>query len=308
MASQELFYYPGFTKKAITFTNDDANFLLDGKFIEIVKPHGILGTFNLTAKNFKDKDAEELRRLYSGYEVANHTLTHPYLMNDEQYLRATEEEFDPERASKELVYKIGDGRYRVFRARWSEAVSAEEYKREVEAGHREIERVFGEGSCRSFVWPYFMQTDGEIFEYIKDSFGYYGVRTVGTLRDTTGFNLPNDRTRWSYNATDEDLLSVAEQYERYPDDGRLKFFCFGLHSHDYENRGTWGDLRRFAEQYGNRSADYWYATVGDIFEYEDAVNAAEERGGMITNRSEIPLYMIVSGEKIVLNPGSCVAL
>ena len=40
-------YFPGFTQKAITFSIDDGNLKHDKTFIDIVKPAGIKGTFNL---------------------------------------------------------------------------------------------------------------------------------------------------------------------------------------------------------------------------------------------------------------------
>ena len=41
------FYFPGFTRKSLTFTIDDGNITNDTKFLSIVRPAGILGTFNL---------------------------------------------------------------------------------------------------------------------------------------------------------------------------------------------------------------------------------------------------------------------
>ena len=304
MLNEKLFYFPNWTRKAITFTNDDANFRLDEKFINIVKPRGILGTFNLTAKNLKGRDAEECRALYRGFEVANHTLTHPSLITDEMLAVLTDEPFDPETADHEKTYRVegSPGYYRVFNRWWRIVTDLDAYKKDVDDGQAEIERVFGEGSSKSFVWPFCMQKSDELFEYIKSK-GYYGIRTVGTLRDSTGFSRPADRTRGSYNATHVDLLEVAELFENYPDDGELKMFCFGLHSHDYENNDKWGLLEEFADKYGNRMSEFWYASVGDIFAYEDAVKMATEENGRLINNSDIPLYIIVNGAKLVLNPG-----
>ena len=43
----DLNYYPGWTRKSITFTIDDGNLKLDRKFLDVVKPAGLKGTFNL---------------------------------------------------------------------------------------------------------------------------------------------------------------------------------------------------------------------------------------------------------------------
>ena len=305
MTKRKKVYFPGWTRKAITFTNDDGNLRLDEKFINIVKPHGILGTFNLTAKNLRGRSDAECRELYRGYEVANHTMTHPFLLPEEQMSNIADEPFDKESADPTKTYRVPgeEGRYYIStRAGFRVAVDLDTYKRDVDEGQAEIERVFGEGSSKIFIWPYCEQKNEELFEYIK-SRGYYGIRTVGALRDKTGFNLPADRNRWSYNATHVDLMEVAELFEAYPDDGELKMFCFGLHSHDYENQNKWGLLEEFSKRYGGRTSEFWYASVGDIFAYEDAVNMLEELDGKIINNSDLPLYLIIDGAKIVLNPG-----
>ena len=43
----DLKFFPGWTRKSVTFTIDDGNVAMDKKFLDIVRPAGILGTFNL---------------------------------------------------------------------------------------------------------------------------------------------------------------------------------------------------------------------------------------------------------------------
>ena len=134
--------------------------------------------------------------------------------------------------------------------------------------------------------------------------GYYGIRKTGSTRDKTGFSLPADRTAWSYNANHLELLDVMEKYEQYPDDGELKFFAFGVHSIDWERSGNWNELEEFAQKYGNRPEDYWYATVRDIFCYQDAVNELKITEEEIYNPTDITLYIKVDGQRVVLRPRS----
>ena len=47
MNSIDLHFFPGWTRKSISFTIDDGNIAMDEKFLSIVKPAGIKGTFNL---------------------------------------------------------------------------------------------------------------------------------------------------------------------------------------------------------------------------------------------------------------------
>ena len=113
---------------------------------------------------------------------------------------------------------------------------------------------------------------------------------------------------WIYTANDKDLLSKMEAYEALPDDGELKFFCFGVHSIDYERAGRWGDLLAFAERYGNRREDFYYATVGEIFDYEDAVNKLSVSDTEIKNPSSVPVYITLDGEPIIIAAESTVKL
>ena len=97
-----------------------------------------------------------------------------------------------------------------------------------------------------------------------------------------------------------------ELYEAYPDDGELKFFAFGVHSVDWDRDGNWNELEEFAEKYGARHSDYWYATVRDIFEYEDAVKSLVITETAVSNPSNIAIYAKLEGENIILQPGSTV--
>jgi hypothetical protein len=99
-----------------------------------------------------------------------------------------------------------------------------------------------------------------------------------------------------------------ERYESYPDDGRLKFFSFGVHSGDFETFGKWDDLREFANKYGNRPESYYYATVGDIFDYEDAALRIEITDSEVKNPTDRSLYLKIDGERIVLHPNSTVKI
>ncbi len=299
-------FFPGYTRKSITFSIDDGNVMYDRKFLDIVKPCGIKGTFNLCSHSMKGMTKEEYVKFYEGYEIANHCKYHPFAFRDDKEYKFTDEIFDENTADPELVYKKSgiDDQY-MFRAGngWRMITDADTYLRYEEEGKRELEAVFGEGSVKSFVWPYGKQCNKKVLDGIF-SRGYYGVRMTGDTFDRDGFAIPKDRNNWSYNANNVKLLEVAKMYEAYPDDGGLKFFCFGVHSVDFERSGNWNELEEFAKKYGNRSNDYWYASVGAIFAYEDAVNALIIGENMIENPSDIAVYVKINGEEKSLYPKS----
>ena len=91
-------------------------------------------------------------------------------------------------------------------------------------------------------------------------------------------------------------------YEAYPDDGNLKFFAFGVHSWDFERDNNWHLLEEFAAKYGNRPNDYWYATIGEIFDYESCIKQLRIDEDGIYNPTESSVYVSVDGKKTVVSP------
>ena len=104
------------------------------------------------------------------------------------------------------------------------------------------------------------------------------------------------------------MLALGEAFDAYPDDGELKFFCFGVHSHDFENAVRWDVLIDFCKLYGNRPNDFWYASVGEIFDYEDAVNSVVITESEIQNPSNVDLYVKIDGERKIIPAKSIVKL
>ena len=297
MSKIEIFY-PNYSRKAISFTIDDGNVPMDKKFIDIVKPHGIRGTFNLCSHNVKAFDAQGYRDFYDGFEIANHVKYHPFPFIDGVKNNFTDEPFDEATADVNLTYKAKlEGQYMVKKGNgWRMACGGEDYIRYTKECNEELEAIFGKGSVTGFVWPYGKQNNKYVYDELC-KMGFYGLRITGNTKDKDGFAIPRDRNNWSYNANNVALLEVAKMYEEYPDDGTLKFFSFGVHSVDFERSGNWHELVEFAEKYGDRPNDYWYCTVRAAFEYEDAVNSLRITEGSVENTSDLPVYITVDGEK-----------
>ena len=97
-------------------------------------------------------------------------------------------------------------------------------------------------------------------------------------------------------------------YEALPDDGELKFFCFGVHSIDFEKGERWDDLSAFAKTYGNRPSDYYYATIGEIYDYSEATKRIEITDTALNNPTAIDLYVKIDGEKCILKAGESLPL
>lgn len=311
-------FFPGFTRKSITFTIDDGNFEMDKKFLDIVRPAGIFGTFNL--HHWNEREPDFYRELYAGYEIANHCKNHAIATDDDFSAEISDEPFDAEKSSIDYYYKTTDGVYLVHiyklwgkntgtydRPRgWHTVSPTKYYNRFADETRKGLEEVFGNGRVRGFAWPHGRGSEGAKAHLIAA--GYQNIRKTGDIRDTTNFDMPADRFNWTYNAHDATLLEVAELYEKYPDDGKLKFFSFGVHAIDFERGNRWGDLLAFAEKYGNRQNDYYYASVADILDYEDAVASLVITETEITNPSDIPVYVKIDGEPIIITAKSTVKI
>ena len=311
-------FFPGWTRKAITFSIDDGKVEWDRKFLDIVRPHGILGTFNLNDTN--RASAEEYRALYHGYEIANHCKHHPLIFREDIEYKFSDEPFDKMESSVEYVYKtdvphvymmhyslyLEDKTKYPKPGGWHWITDKEHYIEFLDEAKADLEKVFGKDSVRGFAWPYGKQSCESVVAYLKKE--YYHARKSGITLDKMGFALPPDRLGWRLNARYSNLLEVAELYEKYPDDGELKLFSFGAHSIDYETGNHWGDLETFAKTYGDRPNDYYYAAVGDIFAYADAVRSVEITDTEIKNPTDTTLYLKIEGESVVLGPHETIAL
>lgn len=305
-------YFPGWVRKSIAFTIDDGNIPLDKKFIDIVKPAGIKGTFNIGSPKLDQYTPEFYREFYRGYGISNHCKLHPFYMTPErESIPLSDEVFDGKTADKSMRYRTNiPGVYKVFHngRYWANVATPEAYCKLVDEGKRDIEAVFGEGSITTYVWPYSEQSSEEVRDYVINRAGYMAVRKTGATRDSSGFNMPADRGRWSYNTGYSELADVSKLYEAYPDDGELKFFCFGVHSHDFENNNCWDVLVDFADSFGNRPETYYYASVEEIFTYEDAVKAVIVTDEYVENPTEITLYITIDGKRATLEPHSRISL
>ncbi|MBR2466377.1 MAG: polysaccharide deacetylase family protein [Clostridia bacterium] len=296
-------YFPGWVRKSISFTIDDGNLEMDKKFIDIVKPYGIKGTFNISNFYFDKLSPAGYRAFYEGYEIANHCKYHPYVFDDGvEYV--IKDEPRPEHAESENTVYASAGVEGLFEKEyvrgWRNITDVKNYIRFTRECTASIKEVFGAQKI-GFVWPFGRQNSAELFELLKKE-PFYGIRQGGETEDKTNFAIPADRYTWSFNAIHSSLLSVAEKFKNYPDDGALKTFIFGAHSIDFENAEKWCDLEKFARDFGNRPEKYWYATNVEIFDYEDAVKALTVTDEKIENPTDIAVYVTVDGEKTVIPP------
>ncbi len=296
-------FFPNWIRKAVTFSIDDGNIPMDKKFLDIMKPAGFKGTFNLCSDRTDYMSAEEYRKFYNGFEIANHVKYHPFATNDAVTRIFSDELFDNAVPEVDALYRTEiEGLYKAINERGTKYLVADSdcYKRCEQEGRSELEEIFGKGSVRGFVWPYDKQNNKTLCDYLEAQ-DYYGIRFSPRSDDIT-FSMPSNRKCWSCTAWHTDIAEKSKLFEQLPDNGQLKFFCLGIHSVDYETHDKWEELKSFASLLGNKPNEYYYATVGEIFDYESAIKSAEISENKIANNSDLTLYIKIDGNKVMLPP------
>ena len=294
-------FFPGYTKKAITFTMDDGNIPYDKKFIDIVKPAGIKGAFNLVGSDrMGGMSDEEYREFYRGFEITNHCKHHPKVLTAEWAEKITDAPFDMSTANPELLYptKHKGIYYKNYGSWWGYVATVDAYINAVDEGKREIDAIFGKENVKGFVWPFHRQDSIEVMAHLTKN--YTSVRRTGNA----DFDIPDNLFDWCYNATHLNLLDRVKEFDALPDDGKLKFFALGVHPIDFERAGNWCDLEQFAKEYGNRPSDYWYASPTEIFEYAAAADSVTVTENKVSNPSDKTVYIKINEEKFAIAPNS----
>ncbi len=301
-------FFPGFTRRAISFSIDDGNLEMDRKFIDIVKPRGIFGTFNLTVPKLNLLSAEGYRDFYRGYEIANHCKYHPVTIDPSDPRKFSDKAFDKATADENFYYPHAEVEGLWYLKRhdfWCVGAKYEDYIRFADEGRSEQEAVFGKGSIKGFVWPHGCCYDERILEHLRSE-GYLYTRY--TMHNDGIYDMPADRMRLGMHARSKNLPEAKEAFMNEPDTGRLKMLLFGVHSIDYERAGKWDELRDFCDTFGSRPDEYWSATNAEIFEYEDALGALSAEDGKLKNPTDKTLYIKIDGDGIVLKPKSEISI
>ena len=295
--------YPNYSNKAISFSIDDGNLKYDCPFLDILRPHGILGTFNLSPRRDEPSKIEGIAEIYQGYGIANHVAYHPRAFLDGVEYDISDDPFDPDTADPGKVYRSPkyDGIYLDKRPLgWRNIVPAVKYIECIKESREILEEVF-EREINGFVWPFGYQNSAEITDYLYKNTSY--VRRTGCTHSDGDFAPPESFYEWRCTANQTSLLEDAALFEACESEG-LKLFTFGVHSVDYERYDGFESLTAFAERYGDRPRDFWYASIEDIFDYITATRRLDIGDGYIQNNSDSSIYLIIDDERVELPPSA----
>ena len=231
--------FPGGLSKALTLSYDDA-VEQDFRLIDIMKAHGLKGTFNINSAQYipegfeyppektwgQRMTRERATALYSkeGIEPALHAYTHPHL----------------------------------------HSMSAPQVAYEIIKDREALETQFGR-IVRGMAYPYGTYSE-EVVRVLRDC----GIAYARTTKATRTFALPEEWLTLHPTCHHNDPLlpeltkKFIEESPRSEQDPWM-FYLWG-HAYEFVRDNSWHIIENFAEQIGGKD-DIWYATNIEIWEY-----------------------------------------
>ncbi len=267
--------FPGFKRKAFTVSYDDGT-VHDRRMLEIMTRHGIKGTLNvnssLIGRAQNHLSVEELVELVekSGFEVAVHGHRHLSLAKVD----------------------TGAATYDVIKDRemW--------------------ESVFGR------VIKGMAYANGSYSDEAVNILRCCGIEYARTTVATGKFDMPTDWLRLpsTCHHNSSRLMELAREFVEKQDDERfmrnhpMLFYVWG-HSYEFDRDNNWEVLEKLCEYVGGKD-DVWYATNGEIYEYDRAFKSlrfsCDER--LAHNPTAKDIYVQANGNMIVIPAGQTVKL
>ncbi len=263
--------YPGWKRKAVTLSYDDA-VVEDIRLVEIMKKYGLKGTFNV---NSGQLDCGVPRRMSSatavklyrdaGMEVAMHGYEHGYI---------------PGMTGADVINEF-------YRDKLG------------------VEKIFGcivrGGACA------FGQYDDQTINVLKA----LGIKYFRTTKSTHDFDIPTDWLRMPITCRHGDprLFELVDEFinrgTNYAVQYKPMLFYLMGHSYEFEDNNNWEIIEKFGQKM-SECDDIWHATNIEIYDYVKAYNDLEfsTDGTKVLNNSSIDVYLLKDGENVLAKANS----
>ncbi len=259
------FLYPNGLKKALTFSYDDGQDY-DKKLAEILRSHGLKGTFHLNSgklgqrgENEEFVSAEECAEVYAGHEIACHGVVHRSL---------------PGIATHQMVEEILEDR-------------------------KALEKLTG-GMVQGMSYAY-----GNYNEKVIEVASSVGIRYSRTVQDTKKFYPPDDFMQWHPTCHHNNhLLELGERFLNVSSHYELPLMYVWGHSFEFGRANDWSVIEKFAEMMSGKD-DIWYATNMDIYTYIQATRCQEfsADGLTIYNPTATSVWLSTENSVLEVKPG-----
>lgn len=266
--------FPGGKAKALTLSYDDG-VEQDIRLVDIMKKHGLKGTFNLNSGLYAPEGTvyppgQFHRRMTlkmtqdlfkdSGMEVAVHGYTHPFL---EQL-------------------PVHQCNYEVLQDRMS------------------MEKDF-DCIVRGMAYPFGTYSD-QVVNVLKAC----GIAYSRTVESTRRFDIPTDWLRMpaTCHHNDPKLMELAHSLVERPVNRAPELFYLWGHSYEFEINDNWNVIEEFAEYIGNRD-NIWYATNIEVYDYVAAYKQLQfsVTGNKVYNPTNTELYFCKDEVTYCVKPG-----
>ena len=273
------FRFPGGCDRAVTLSYDDG-VEQDARNIELLKRHGMKGTFNINSGLFHPENTphpegtiirrfpeSKIREIYLNetVEIAVHGLRHMW----------------------PACFPKGAAAY------------------EIVADRKKLEEITG-SLVTGGAYAYGSYNEGTL-----RALDACGIEYCRTTKSTHNFLLPENWLAWhpTCKHTDPGLMDLTEQFLSMRVTVTPQLFMLWGHSYEFERDSNWDVLEKFAERISGHD-NIWYATNGEICHYVKAWQAlrASADGSMIHNPSAISVFLSCGGNTVEIRPGETVHL
>lgn len=237
----------------------------DIRMMEIMRRHGIKGTFNVNAGRMDGEGSPYRLRpeeygAYEGFELAIHGYSHPFL----------------NRMPLDLVID------------------------EIVEDRRAVEKLAGY-PVHGMAYPYGAYDDA-LIEQLRRLGVYYSRTTHSTFGFGLPEEFLAWHPTCHHNASNlNELCDKFLEESKYP--GMDLFYLWG-HTYEFERNDNWNVIESFCEKMGGRD-NVWYATNMEIYEYVQAMKRIDYSvdGSMIHNPSALAVWIKRDGKAICVNAG-----
>ena len=273
MAGNIYMRFPEGRHKVLTLSYDDGVWQ-DIRLVELMKRHGLKGTFNINSGLYPPGSTENKRmplcqakELYlpAGMEVAIHALTHPIL----SYL--------PENI---CTYEILQDRIN---------------------HERDYDCI-----VRGMAYP---QGTVSVSNSVVSSLRQCGIAYARTTVSTERFDLPTDWLRLPATCHHKNprLMELAKQFVESSFEKASGMFYLWGHSYEFDwdkPDNNWGIIEAFAAYIGMRD-EIWYATNIEICDYVNAYRQLifSTDGRIVRNPTATKLWFEANGRHLFVLPG-----
>ena len=264
------FSWPGGKSKALIMSYDDGP-AADERMVRLFNEHGIVGTFNLALSFLDTPDfvtRDELARLYAGHEVANHSVSHPWLaQGDTSSIRR--EIRDCNTALAELL------------------------------GHPIHGMAYPFGGTGSGAYDY------RVIDIAQQEGIRYARTTNDSGSLEIPANLPDGLMQWAATTNDWDGLRFADMLLNWKEERLALLYLWG-HSHFLDEEG-WTRMRTICERLGHRE-DIWYAQNIQVADYLRAALRVSFSDSTAHNSGDTSVWIRTAEGIVELAPGGTLPL